>query len=66
MEGQCRMRRARWLKSSITTVLFLFTVTALCSAESEKNVTTEEIIDILKDKGIITDQQHEDLMKKSR
>ena len=65
MENQCRMRRARRLKSSITTVLFLFTITGLCSAGSEKNVITEEIIDILKEKGIITDQQYEDLMKKA-
>ena len=53
------------MKSSISTVLFLFTVTALCSAGSEKNVTTHEIIDILKEKGIITDQEYENLMKKA-
>lgn len=65
MEDQCRISRVRWLKSSISTVLFLFTVTALCSAGSEKNVTTHEIIDILKEKGIITDQEYENLMKKA-
>jgi phosphate-selective porin OprO/OprP len=65
MEDQCRMSRAHWLKISVTTVLFVFSITGLCSAKSEKNVTTEEIIDILKEKGIITDQQYEDLMKKA-
>ena len=65
MEDQCRISRARWLKSSITTVLFLFTVTALCRAGSEKNVTTKEIIDILKEKGIISNQEYENLMKKA-
>jgi phosphate-selective porin OprO/OprP len=65
MEDQYRMRFARWLKSTIMTALFLLTITALCSAGSEKNVTTEEIIDILKEKGIITDQEYEDLKKKA-
>lgn len=55
----------RWLKSFITTVLFLFTITAFCNAGSEKDVTTEEIIDILKEKGIITDQEYKNLMKKA-
>jgi hypothetical protein len=65
MEDQCRMSRVRWLKGFIITALFLFTITALCNAGSEKNVTTEEIIDILKEKGIITDQEYEKLMKKA-
>ncbi|MGD9137946.1 MAG: porin [Desulfobacterales bacterium] len=65
MKDRCRLSHAHWLKSFITTVLFLFTITAFCSAGSEKDVTTEEIIDILKEKGIITDQEHENLMKKA-
>ena len=65
MKDPCRMSRAHWLKRSMVTVLFFFTITGLCGAGSEKNVTTEEIIDILKEKGIITDQQYEDLMKKA-
>jgi phosphate-selective porin OprO/OprP len=63
MEDKFRMTRSRWLKSSVITALFFF-ITALCNAESEKNVTTEEIIDILKEKGIITDQEYQDLKKK--
>ncbi|MGD8294393.1 MAG: hypothetical protein PVF37_21955, partial [Desulfobacterales bacterium] len=65
MKDRCRLSHAHWLKSFITTVLSLFTITAFCSAGSEKDVTTEEIIDILKEKGIITDQEHENLMKKA-
>jgi len=59
------MSRSRWLKRSMVTVLFFFTITGICGAGSEKNATTEEIIDILKEKGIITDQQYEDLMNKA-
>jgi phosphate-selective porin OprO and OprP len=55
----------RWAKCIILTGLVLFAITGQCMAQSEEKVTTEEILDILKDKGIVTDQQYEELMKKA-
>ena len=52
------------LVEKVCNYCLVFLIPALCSAESEKNVTTEEIIDILKEKGIITDQEYQDLKKK--
>jgi len=59
------MRRDLWLKRLITMVLFLFTFTAFCHAGSKNDLATVEIINILKEKGIISDKQYEELMKKA-
>jgi hypothetical protein len=55
----------RWAKCIILTGLVLFAITGQCMAQSEEKVTTEEILDILKDKGIVTGEQYEELKKKA-
>ena len=46
-------------------VFFLFTMVCLCATETKEKVTVEEIVEILKEKGIVTDEQYEGLMKKA-
>jgi len=65
MEDKCRTSCSRWWLSFVMTTLFLLAITASGGAESGKNVTTEAIIGILKEKGIITDQEYESLIKKA-
>ncbi|MEN8807390.1 MAG: hypothetical protein ABF291_07930, partial [Desulfobacterales bacterium] len=45
-------------RSIILAVWFLFTITGLCTAQAEETGTTEEILKILKERGIVTDQQY--------
>jgi phosphate-selective porin OprO/OprP len=52
-------------KNLIMAVLLLLTMTCIGSAETESKSTTEEILEILKDRGMVTDTQYEELMKKA-
>ena len=52
-------------RSIILAVWFLFTITGLCTAQAEEPGTTEEILKILKERGIVTDQQYDELTKKA-
>lgn len=52
-------------KSIILAVMILFSITSLCSAQSKEKITTEEILEILKDKGIVSEEQYNKLMEKA-
>jgi phosphate-selective porin OprO/OprP len=49
----------------ILTLLLLLTLTGVCAAQSEETGTTEEILNILKQRGIVTGEEYEDLKKKA-
>jgi phosphate-selective porin OprO/OprP len=51
--------------TTILTVLFLLSLTGVCMAQSEETGTTEEILNILKQKGVVTAEEYENLRKKA-
>lgn len=59
--NNCRQR----ITVALFTFLFFMAVTVLCEAQSEKTGTTEEILDILKQRGIVNEAEYESLKKKA-
>jgi phosphate-selective porin OprO/OprP len=60
-----QVKRIRWFKRLSLTAIGLLAAVAVGAAETGDKVTTEEILDILKDKGIVTDQQYNQLKQKA-
>ena len=60
-----QVKRIRWFKRLSLTAIGLLAAVAVGAAETGDKVTTEEILDILKDKGIVTDQQYNELKQKA-
>lgn len=46
-------------------VMFLFSLSGLCWAQTKETATTDEILEILKEKGIVAGDQYEELKKKA-
>jgi len=59
------INRRRRVITIILTVSFLLSLAGLCPAQSEETGTTEEILEILKQRGIVTGEEYENLKKKA-
>jgi phosphate-selective porin OprO/OprP len=59
------LKRTAAAKAVMIVMAMLFASAAVCGAEDKETATTEEILQILKEKNIVTEAQYQELMQKA-